>query len=221
MKEHKHAMKEGMKEQKHAYKTQIKLMKENATTPDDFLAIKEYKQQMRAEWKNQWQQGKHCGDKFDKYDKKKCEKKCKKDKRDRFIAKHVADVTIPDNSELPADTPATKTWRLRNVGTTAWPADSQLIFISRRGDNLNGPEKVNVGAVEPQQEVDVSLTFITPSEPGRYIGYYRMATADGSKFGQRVWVSFLIPHTPAVLVNATYTTTTSISSPLSGDLAMD
>jgi len=176
MKEHKHAMKANWREEKQDLKQQIKLMKENATTEDDFLAIKEFKKQIRAEWKNKHSHG------------------CESGKKNRFVAKHVADVTIPDNSELTADTPVTKTWRLRNDGASAWPADSQLVFISRRGDNINGPERVPVGPVEPQQELDVSVAFITPSEPGRYIGYYRMATGDGAKFGQRVWVSFIIPN---------------------------
>jgi len=188
-------------------KEQIRMMKANAVTEEDRQAIKELKEHMKAakqalkeEWraeKFQWKEYKKC-DKKDKKDKKewKCDRKDKKcDKTDRFVAKHVADLTIPDNSELSADSPVTKTWRLRNAGFIAWPADSQLIFISRRGDNLNGPERVFVGAVEPQQEVDVSVTFITPPEPGRYIGYYRMATGDGAKFGQRVWVSFIIPAT--------------------------
>lgn len=190
------------------------MMKENAQTEDDREAIRDFKEHMRTECKAMWQDFKKdkkaCkaewkegkkGEKAQwkeekKRDKegKKCGKKCDKEgeKSDRLIARHVTDVTIPDNSELPADTPVTKTWRLRNAGLLAWPADSQLIFISRRGDNLNGPERVFVGAVEPNQEVEVSVTFITPPEPGRYIGYYRMATGDGVKFGQRVWVSFII-----------------------------
>jgi len=127
-------------------------------------------------------------------------------KQSCFAAKHVADVTIPDNSELPVDTPVTKTWRLRNTGAIPWPADSQLIFISHRGDNLNGPERVPVGSVEPGQEVDVSVTFITPSEPGRYVGYYRMASAE-SKFGQRVWVAFIVPTAAAAAAPAPATAT--------------
>lgn len=201
-----------LKEQMHVMKAQIRTMKATAVTEEDFKAIKELKEQMRAECKLKWHEMKSEKKACKKADKKaekaqwkewKQEKKCKKGDRkckdykrckdDRLVAKHVADVTIPDNSELPADAPATKTWRLRNAGTLAWPADSQLIFVSRRGDNLNGPERVFVGAVEPQQEVDVSVTFITPAEPGRYIGYYRMATADGAKFGKRVWVSFVVP----------------------------
>jgi Sec-independent protein translocase protein TatA len=191
-------------------KDQIRMMKANAVTEEDRQAIKELKEHMKAakqalkeEWraeKLQWKEYKKC----DKKDRKewKCDKKDRKDRKDkkcdktdRLVAKHVADLTIPDNSELSADSPVTKTWRLRNAGLIAWPVDSHLIFISRRGDNLNGPERVFVGAVEPQQEVDVSVTFITPPEAGRYIGYYRMATGDGAKFGQRVWVSFIIPAT--------------------------
>jgi hypothetical protein len=189
-------------------KEQIRMMKQVALTEDDWAAIKDAKEQVRAHcktdkkaWKAerkaekaQWREGKKCEKK-----EKKCEKKWEKCGKDgKLAARHVADVTIPDNSELPADTPVTKTWRLRNAGLQAWPADSQLIFISRRGDNLNGPERVFVGSVEPNQEVDVSVTFITPSEPGRYIGYYRMASGAGAKFGQRVWVAFIIPNTTNV-----------------------
>jgi len=203
-------------------KEQIKLMKENATTPEDFEAIKDFKKQVKHACKENWNHMKEfkkgCKE-YKKEHKKEHKHKDHKDKTDRFVAKHIADVTIPDHSELPADTPVTKTWRLRNVGVLAWPADSQLIFISRRGDNLNGPERVLVGAVEPQQDVDVSVTFITPSEPGRYIGYYRMATSEGAKFGQRVWVSFVVP---ALATRATHTTTTTTAaSAPTADIQMD
>lgn len=206
------------KERKHAMKQQLKLMKENATTPEDKKAIKELKVQMMAERNHAKWHAHHAHH---------AEKKLKKAmKHDRFVAKHVADVTIPDNSGLAADTPATKTWRLRNVGNNAWPADSQLIFISHRGDNLNGPERVLVGAVEPQAEVDVSISFLTPKEPGRYVGYYRMATGDGSKFGQRVWVSFFVPYAPTVNANANanmaFATDMPVCyAPLATDVAMD
>lgn len=37
-------------------------------------------------------------------------------------------------------------------------------------------------------ELDVKVDFVAPESPGRYISYWRMATSDGAKFGQRVWV---------------------------------
>jgi len=185
------------KERKEAIRKTIREMKENAKTPEELAQVKTLKEQLKAELKEEKRQYKGW-----KGDKK--EKGCRKNSRcdndeDRFKARHVADVTIPDNCELTANTPVTKTWRLRNVGTTAWPAGSQLIAVGRHGDHLNGPEKVNVPSVEPGQEVEVSVPFLTPSQPGRYVGYYRMATAEGIKFGQRVWVSFLITPTPTLM----------------------
>lgn len=212
-----------LKERKHAIKEQVKTMKAGCVTEEDRQAFKQLKREMYKELKHERkafkdQREDERKDKKDKKEKNKKDKKDKKEKKEKkekrekgdkkekrtntLLARHVADVTIPDNSELPADTPVTKTWRLRNSGYIAWPADSQLLFISRRGDDLNGPERVFVGAVEPSQEVEVSVTFVTPTEPGRYIGYYRMATATG-KFGQRVWVSFIIPTpAPAPMIDA-------------------
>lgn len=37
-------------------------------------------------------------------------------------------------------------------------------------------------------EVDVKVDFVAPESPGRYISYWRMASSNGAKFGQRVWV---------------------------------
>ena len=108
------------KEHKKAMKEQIRAMKANAITDEDLKAIKDLKQQMRAECKAKWHEIKSekkahkSGWKADKKAKKaewKQDKKC--EKGDRLVARHVADVTIPDNSELPADTPVTKTWRMR------------------------------------------------------------------------------------------------------------
>lgn len=38
------------------------------------------------------------------------------------------------------------------------------------------------------QELDVSIRFISPKHSGRYISYWRLASPSGEKFGQRVWV---------------------------------
>lgn len=233
MKERKQAIKEHRK----AMKDHLEEMKAACQTKEDKEAIKAFKEAMKEEWKDAWKEMKKLHkeeakdekkekkdkhhdkhekhhDKYEKHHKKYDKFGARDESGEKLMARHIADVTIPDNSMLPADTPVIKTWKLKNVGTTAWPADSQLIFVSRHGDNLNGPERVPVpGPVEPGQEVDVSVPFITPAEPGRYVGYYRMATSDGMKFGQRVWVSFLIPAAAAntTVVTAPRTPTTPVA----------
>jgi len=106
----------------------------------------------------------------------------------------VKDVTIEDGTQLPAGTAFVKTWRVRNEGP-AWPAGCQLIFLSKRcGDNMSGPDFVTIeGAVNTNQEVDVSVNLIAPTKPGRYIGFWKLCTPNGRKFGQRMWVSIIVP----------------------------
>lgn len=38
----------------------------------------------------------------------------------------------------------------------------------------------------------VSVTLTTPNQSGRYIGYWRLRTAEGQNFGHRVWADVLV-----------------------------
>jgi len=115
-----------------------------------------------------------------------------KNKDEKLAARHVKDVTIPDGTQLAPKTPFVKTWRVRNEGID-WPEGSKLIFISRRGDSLGGPEFVPVeGKVVAGSELDISVNLVAPDEPGQYNGFWRMCTPEGKKFGQRLWVSIQV-----------------------------
>jgi len=112
--------------------------------------------------------------------------------KDKLTARHVKDVTIPDGTKLAPKTAFVKTWRVRNEGLE-WPAGSRLIFISKKGDHMEGPEFVPVeGPVLPNTEIDISVNLVAPEEPGLYTGVWRMCTAEGKKFGQRLWVSVTV-----------------------------
>jgi len=195
MKQHWRDERKAYKESKKAMKESWRAMKKDAVTDEDRKALKELKEKMKNEMRKA---------KSEFIAEVKCDKKAfralgsEKEKKPRFVARHVEDVTIPDGTELPPNTPFLKTWKIRNEGP-AWPTGSQLLFVSHKGDNLNGPERVVIkGDVLPGQEVEVSVPLITPNEPGRYVGYYRMVTPDGVKFGQRVWVSFFVVKNAAV-----------------------
>lgn len=162
-----------------------------------------WKEQKR-EWKKQW----HTMSKEDREkmrdQKKEMKKQWKAQKmalfeqhrgmKGKMVARHVKDITITDGTELAPGAPFVKTWRIRNEGE-AWPAGCRLLWISRHGDRMGAPESVPLpveGAVAPQQEVDVSVDLVAPTEPGRYTCYFRMTTAEGVKFGQRMWASIVV-----------------------------
>ena len=46
--------------------------------------------------------------------------------------------------------------------------------------------------VAPGAEVEVAVDLTAPQETGRYIGYWRLSTEDGCRFGQRMWVQIQV-----------------------------
>jgi hypothetical protein len=108
------------------------------------------------------------------------------DKPDRcFSAAYVADVTVPDDTRVNPEQAFTKTWRVRNNGTCAWPEDTALTFF--RGEQMGAPESVKVGTLEPGEELEVSLEMKAPVEAGHYTGKWRMMAGD-KFFGSQLWV---------------------------------
>lgn len=108
-------------------------------------------------------------------------------------ARFVQHVNIPDNTEILPGTNFTKMWRLRNTGTEPWPAETQLIFVA--GDRFEGDTAAGVGQSVPAgSEIDVAVSLVAPSEPGRYVSYWRLMVPPNKKFGQRIWVQVIIVH---------------------------
>jgi len=70
-----------------------------------------------------------------------------------------------------------------------WPPATRLLFVGKNSDRLGAPDEVLLAqSLLPGQEMDVSVPLVAPVAPGRYMAYFRLASADGKKFGQRVWV---------------------------------
>ncbi|RLM74803.1 hypothetical protein C2845_PM15G11790 [Panicum miliaceum] len=104
----------------------------------------------------------------------------------------IKDVTIPDGTPMAPSTPFTKIWRVCNNGSTTWPPYGiQLVWVG--GDHLQCLSSVRLpisanGGLNPWEETDVTVDFLAPAKPGRYISYWRLALPSGVKFGQQIWV---------------------------------
>jgi hypothetical protein len=139
-------------------------------------------------------------------------------------AEFVLDVTVPDGTDFAPSASFTKTWRLKNIGTTTWTTEYKLTFIS--GDQMGTATSVSLpNAVAPGETVDISVGLVAPSTTGRYRGYWKMANASGSLFETSVYVEIDVVSGGAATLTPTpggptFTPTpTQTSGPVSG-LAM-
>ncbi|PUZ47632.1 hypothetical protein GQ55_7G181900 [Panicum hallii var. hallii] len=103
----------------------------------------------------------------------------------------IKDVTIPDGTPMAPSIPFTKIWRMCNSGSTTWPYGIQLVWVG--GDHLKCLSSVGLAisanrGLNPWEETDVTVDFLAPAKPGRYISYWRLALPSGVKFGQQIWV---------------------------------
>ncbi len=94
----------------------------------------------------------------------------------------VSDVTYPDGTGIGRNTPFTKTWRIKNLGTSTWTTAYDLVFVS--GDAMSAPAEIPLTAsVAPGQTIDISANLTSPNKDGESIGYFKMRDASGLLFG--------------------------------------
>ncbi len=97
-------------------------------------------------------------------------------------ASFVKDVTYPDGSSVFPGQQFTKTWRLKNTGTCSWTNKYALVFS--KGDQMGAPASIDFNTtVTPGQEVDISVTLVTPKSAGTYKGYWTLRDDKGVLFG--------------------------------------
>lgn len=102
-------------------------------------------------------------------------------------AEYVADISIPDGTDLSPGEQFTKTWRLRNAGTSVWTTNYSLAFIG--GAQMDGPNAVSLTqSVNPGETVDISVNLVAPLETGTHRGFWEMRDASQQLFPNSVFV---------------------------------
>jgi hypothetical protein len=125
-----------------------------------------------------------------------------------YNSSFVADVTIPDGSQLVAGTMFDKTWQVRNNGCLAWPEGTQLAFFS--GEQMGGASAVLVPPTAIGDTANITATLRAPTAPGEYVGYWQLRTPDGVFFGPHVFVDIVViaaTGTPSATITTTPTVT--------------
>lgn len=101
-------------------------------------------------------------------------------------ASFVADVTIPDGTIVSPGQSLTKTWRMKNAGTSTWGSGYKLVFIS--GEQMGAPSETNIPDAALDQAVDLSVSLTAPTAGGEHTGYFQLRNPQGTYFGPKIWV---------------------------------
>ena len=119
-------------------------------------------------------------------------------------ATFIADVTIPDGSDIASGSSFVKTWRIKNSGTCAWGVGLKAVFVE--GDQLGGASSVSIPSLDAGRTADVSLTLKAPANPGAYKGKWQVRASSGAVL-TALTVSIVVSATPTLAATTTPTAT--------------
>ena len=102
----------------------------------------------------------------------------------------VADITVPDGTEMTPGQDFVKTWKIRNTGSCTWGTGYSALFAY--GEKMGGVAEPMTGAVAPGEEVEISVRFKAPDNAGEYSSTWRMANASNIPFGENVFVLIVV-----------------------------
>ena len=105
-------------------------------------------------------------------------------------ADFIADVSVPDGTEMTPGQDFVKTWRIKNTGTCTWGSGYSVIYSF--GEKMSGVAEPLGTAVAPNEEVEISVRFKAPQDVGQYASTWRMANANNSPFGKSFYVLIVV-----------------------------
>jgi len=113
----------------------------------------------------------------------------------------VADVTIPDGSQVAPGSKFVKTWKVRNNGQCTWSTSYRLIYgwASDSWKELKTTPPANVkltGSVAPGAEYEISISMTAPLTSGSYLAAFRLQNDKGYNFGTILTLIFQVSGTP-------------------------
>jgi uncharacterized protein YkwD len=126
-------------------------------------------------------------------------------------ASFVADITIPDNTNVAGGTKFTKIWRIANNGTCVWNPTYTVTHYS--DETLAAPDSVPLPITYPGQTADISIDLTAPNSTGTHQGNYVIKNPAGLIMSigddSRLWVIINVSVTSAATAASTSTTITS------------
>jgi hypothetical protein len=103
----------------------------------------------------------------------------------------VADVTVPDGTEMQPGEQFTKTWKVKNTGTCSWTTAYSIVY-GGYADRMSGQTTALSAEIPAGQEGEVSIDLVAPTRAGNYVSAWRISNAQNFPFGEFLTVVIVV-----------------------------
>ena len=103
----------------------------------------------------------------------------------------VADVNVPDDTNMAPGQDFLKTWRVKNTGSCPWGEGYELVYAEYQ-DEMSGQAQPITEVVQPGQEVELAVQFTAPDEIGNYLSAWQMQNPAGVTFEEIIFVRIIV-----------------------------
>jgi hypothetical protein len=104
---------------------------------------------------------------------------------------YVADVNVPDDTNMAPGQDFLKTWRIKNVGSCPWGEGYELVYAGYANEMSGQPQPLTE-VVQPGQEIEVSVQFTAPDAIGEYLSAWQMENPAGVTFEEIIFVRIIV-----------------------------
>ena len=102
----------------------------------------------------------------------------------------VSDVTIPDGTEVIANSTLDKRWEVKNAGNCNWDDHYRLRLIA--GPAMNATQEQALFPARSGTKADLQILFQAPAEAGKYRSAWQAYNPDGQPFGDPIFIDIKV-----------------------------
>ena len=103
----------------------------------------------------------------------------------------VADVNVPDDTNMSPGQDFLKTWRVKNTGSCPWGEGYELVYAEYENEMSGQPQPLTE-VVQPGQEVEITVQFTAPDQIGNYLSAWQMSNPAGVTFEDIIFVKIIV-----------------------------
>ncbi len=113
-----------------------------------------------------------------------------------YVAQHVSE-TISDEAVMTPGRFFTKTWTIKNIGKCVWTKEFRFVFESGEQMTERSTVEFITDSIKPGQTITIILKMLAPEDFGEHIGYWKIQTPEGYRFGtgeenKALWLRIMI-----------------------------